>query len=67
MCFAVAGATLGEGDVPLRECYEILQKHAPNPDTLVMEIEMIAPADLDPRECLRLSACFVNSLRGIAV
>ncbi|MBB3128438.1 sugar phosphate isomerase/epimerase [Paenibacillus rhizosphaerae] len=59
--FEVAGSALGEGDVPLRECYELLMKHAPL-DRLVMEIEMVSPDDMDPAECLERSLRFVRSL-----
>ena len=67
MNFEVVGAALGEGDVPLRECYALLKQHAPWPERLVMEIEMIAPPGMDPRECMRRSAQFVHSLQGAKV
>jgi sugar phosphate isomerase/epimerase len=60
--FEIDGAPLGEGDVPLRECYALLRRDAPWPDRLVMEIEMISPADMDPRTCLERSLAFVRSL-----
>lgn len=60
--FEVAGSVLGEGDVPLRECYELLLQRAPRPDKLVMEIEMVSPEDMDPRECFEKSLAFVRSL-----
>lgn len=60
--FEVAGAVLGEGDVPLRECYELLLQHAPHPDKLVMEIEMVSPEDMNPLECFEKSLAFVRSL-----
>lgn len=62
--FEVNGSALGDGDVPLRECYELLLKHAPLPDRLVMEIEMIAPNDLQPLEALDRSIAFIRSLGG---
>ena len=60
--FEVAGSVLGEGDVPLRECYALLKQHAPWPDKLVLEIEMIAPDDVSPTECLDRSLRFIRSL-----
>lgn len=60
--FEVGGSALGEGDVPLRECWELLLRHAPDPEGLVMEIEMVAPDDLDPVESMRRSVEFVRSL-----
>jgi sugar phosphate isomerase/epimerase len=60
--FEIDGAALGDGDVPLRECYELLRREAPWPDRLVMEIEMVAPGGLDPRICFERSLAFVRSL-----
>lgn len=60
--FEVAGSAIGEGDVPLRECYDLLMKHAPNPKNLVMVMEMICPDHLDPVDCIERSIRFVNSL-----
>jgi len=48
--------------VPLRECYELLLRHAPLPDKLVMEIEMICPDGMEPEACLARSLRFVRSL-----
>lgn len=67
MNFEVIGAALGEGDVPLRECYALLQQHSPQLERLVMELEMIAPPGMDPRECMKRSMQFVNDLRGVMV
>ncbi|SDX62072.1 sugar phosphate isomerase/epimerase [Paenibacillus sp. CF384] len=63
--FEVKGAALGDGDVPLRECYELLMKHAPLKDKLVMEVEMISPTDMDPQLCLERSLRFIQSLEPI--
>lgn len=41
--FEVGPAVLGEGDVPLKECYRLLRERALDPDALVMEIELIPP------------------------
>lgn len=53
---------MGDGDVPLRECYEMLLEHAPDPDRLVMEIEMFGPREMDPADCLERTLAFVRSL-----
>lgn len=60
--FEVGGSVLGEGDVGLREAYDILVQHAPNPARLVMEIELVPPPDMDPIEAMRRSVEFVRSL-----
>jgi sugar phosphate isomerase/epimerase len=60
--FEVAGSVLGEGDVPLRECYQMLQEQAPFPDRLVMEMEVVSPDDVDPLDCFERSLDFVHSL-----
>ncbi len=62
LCLEVDGAPLGEGDVPLRECYELLKRKAPHPDKLVMLIEMVAPKGVDPLECWEKSLQFVRQL-----
>ena len=60
--FEIAGSALGEGDVPLRECYDMLLSDAPEPDSLVMEIEMISPDGMAPLDCLERSLSFIRSL-----
>lgn len=60
--FELDGAPLGDGDCMLRECYKILMEKAPNPDSLIMEIEMVAPKGMDPLECMEQSIKFINSL-----
>lgn len=60
--FEVAPAVTGEGDVPLREAYRILRERAPEPDDLVMEIELIPPAGVEPEEAMRRSVEFIRSL-----
>jgi len=60
--FEVGGAVLGEGDVGLREAYQILLAAAPDPESLVMEVEMVPPPGMDPFEALRRSLEFVRSL-----
>jgi sugar phosphate isomerase/epimerase len=60
--FEVGPSVIGEGDVPLRECYQLLLEKVPNPDNLVMEIELIPPSDIDPIESFERSVAFVKSL-----
>ena len=62
--FDIHGAPLGQGHVPLRACYRLLKQHAPFPDDLVMQMEMICPKDdgITPPECLERSLAFVRSL-----
>ncbi|MGE5557098.1 MAG: sugar phosphate isomerase/epimerase family protein [Bacillota bacterium] len=61
--FVVEGSPLGEGDVPLRECYDLLMKHAPF-NTIVMQMEMISPKGMNPMECLKKSVDFIRTLGG---
>ncbi len=60
--FEVAPSIIGDGDVPLRECYQILLEKTPNPDKLVMEIELIPPSGVDPIVSFERSVAFVKSL-----
>lgn len=60
--FEVGPAILGEGDVPLRECYQLLRDHAPNPDEIVMEIELIPVAGVPFLEAFERSMTFIRSL-----
>jgi sugar phosphate isomerase/epimerase len=60
--FEVGPSVLGEGDVGLAEAYRILVEHAPDPENLVMEIEMVPPDDPGPVESLKRSLGFVRSL-----
>jgi sugar phosphate isomerase/epimerase len=60
--FEIGGAVLGEGDVGLREAYDILLAEAPDPAALVMMIEMIPPRPMGPEECLAKTLAFVRSL-----
>ncbi len=52
----------GQGDVPLRELYEVLMEKAPDPDRLVMQLEMFGPREMDRLECLEQSLAFIRSL-----
>jgi sugar phosphate isomerase/epimerase len=58
----LTGAVLGAGDVPLRQCFEIIKAKAPDTKNLVMQLEMIKPADMDEFECLDKSLEFVREL-----
>lgn len=62
--FEVGPSEIGSGDVPLRECYQLLKQHAPDADDLVMEIEMIPPSFSgdDPVIALEKSLEFIRSL-----
>jgi sugar phosphate isomerase/epimerase len=60
--FEVDASIIGDGDVPLRECYQILVENTPNPEKLVMEIELIPPSGIPPVEILERSLAFVRSL-----
>ncbi len=62
--FEVAPAVTGEGDVPLREAYAILQEHATDPESLMMEIELIPPAGVPLEESMRRSVEFIRGLEG---
>ncbi|MBZ0296236.1 MAG: sugar phosphate isomerase/epimerase [Anaerolineae bacterium] len=64
--FEVAPSIIGDGDVPLRECYALLLEKAPHPDRLVMEIELIPPSDVDPMESFERSVDFIRSLEARA-
>ena len=58
----LVGCPTGQGDMPLRECYRLLLERAPDPERLVMEIEMIRPRGEDPVRYLAESLEFVRSL-----
>jgi len=60
--FEVGPSIIGDGDVPLRECYQILLEKTPNPNNLVMEIELIPPSGIDPIESFERSVAFIKSL-----
>jgi len=62
--FEVGPSAIGDGDVPLREAYQLLLDHAPDPSGLTMEIELIMPsfAGNDPVEALERSLAFIRSL-----
>jgi sugar phosphate isomerase/epimerase len=60
--FEIGGAVLGEGDVGLREAFDVLTALAPGPGNLVMLIEMIPPRPMGPEACLEKTLAFVRSL-----
>ncbi len=61
--FEIGGAVLGDGDVGLAQAHRILADHAPDPDRLVMLMEMIPPRPMDPLVCLEKSLAFVRRLQ----
>jgi hypothetical protein len=65
LCLKVDGALLGEGDVPLRECCNILKRCSPTPDRLVMLIEMVTPKGTNPSDCWEKSLEFVRGLEAM--
>jgi len=65
LTFVIKGAPLGEGHVGLREIYEILCAHAPQPEKIVMHWEMVPPKEMDGYECLKRSWAFVRSLPAV--
>ncbi len=65
----VRGAVPGQGDCSLRETFDILMEHAPDPDNMVMELEIDPVHDendepRDQREVLEEAVAFVRSLEG---
>ena len=63
--FEVGNSDLGGGNVMLRECWDILRKHAPFPNHLTMLFEMFPPPGMDVMTCLENSIAFVKSLEGV--
>jgi len=62
--FEVGNSDIGGGNAHLRECWDILRKHAPVPENLTMMFEMFPPPGMDPITCLENSIAFVKSLEG---
>jgi sugar phosphate isomerase/epimerase len=62
--FEVGPSVIGEGDVPLRECYEVLKFGCPRFADLAMIIELIMPSfeGNDPVEAVEKSIAFVKTL-----
>ncbi len=57
--------TTGEGDVPLRQCLEVLREKAPNPHRLVMELELFPQRGSDRVQALEKSIDFLRTLPGV--
>lgn len=57
----------GDGDVPLRDCYRLLLEKAPQPDRLVMELELFVPRGSDPVEGLRRAIAYLNTYDGVSI
>ncbi|MGF1483342.1 MAG: TIM barrel protein [Opitutales bacterium] len=60
--FEVGPVALGAGHANLELAYRIFAEKAPDPDRLVMEIELIPPSDVDTLETLDKSLAFIRSL-----
>lgn len=66
LTFVVKSAVLGEGDVGLREIFAAIMRHAPDPARLVMQWELLPPAEIGSRESIRRSWEFCRGLEGAA-
>lgn len=62
LCFEMSGAVLGSGDVGMRAAYDTLVKEAPDPDKLVMVLEIDPVEGMGQAEVLRKSLDFVRTL-----
>jgi sugar phosphate isomerase/epimerase len=58
----IRGAVPGQGDVGLREVWEIVKAGAPDPDRLVVEMEIDPVEGMDQREALEQAIAFMHSL-----
>jgi sugar phosphate isomerase/epimerase len=65
--FEVEGAALGDGDVPLRECWKLIKQHSPFKDKLMMEIEMVSPKGVNPMDAMTRSVQFLKTLEGVTL
>jgi sugar phosphate isomerase/epimerase len=54
----------GQGDVGLESCFEILKAKAPQPDRLVMELELFPQSGIDRIEALRQAIGFLRTAHG---
>ncbi|MGF1448393.1 MAG: sugar phosphate isomerase/epimerase family protein [Opitutales bacterium] len=61
--FEVGPSAIGEGHAQLDLAYRLIAEHAPDPDNLVMEIELIPPKG-NVRESLEKSLAFIRSLEA---
>ena len=57
----------GQGDVDLRHCYRTLLDRAPNPEGLLMEIELFPPRGMDRHQALDQALAFCRELNGGAL
>ena len=55
----------GEGDVPLRRCFDVLRERAPNPDRLVMELELFPPKRVDRLDAIEQAVSYLRTLPGV--
>lgn len=55
----------GDGDVPLEQCLQVLREKAPNPDRLVMELELFPPRGSDRIQAIQRSVSFLRTLPGV--
>ncbi|KPK65029.1 MAG: hypothetical protein AMK73_04160 [Planctomycetes bacterium SM23_32] len=62
LCFEIRGAVIGEGDVGMRDVYETLARGAPDPEGLVMVLEIDPVEGMDQPEALARSLEYVRSL-----
>ncbi len=62
LSFEIEGAALGAGHVGLADIWDMLRRHAPAAEKLVMQWELVPPKDMDPFECLEASWAFIRSL-----
>ena len=54
----------GHGDVNLPRCYQTLLERAPDPDNLVMEIELFPPRGMDKTQALHEAIVFCREQTG---
>lgn len=62
LMFEIGGAALGDGDCDLRGCHDALLRLHPDPKSICMIIEMVAPKGTDPLACWNQSLAFARSL-----
>ncbi len=54
----------GQGHVDLRRCYNVLRTRAPQPERLLMQIELFPPSDVPKSEALEQALGFCRELAG---
>ena len=55
----------GEGDVPLRRCFDVLREKAPDPNRLVMELELFPPTGVDRLDAIDAAVSYLRTLPGV--